>query len=1072
MTACFTWVLAASTTLHFPLAPPSTMTVPNREEEVSSHDFTSELVLAPFASRFSDVTQANSNLAEIWQSGAPDDLLQILGDRLRNELPRLNDLDSAIENLSRFVSSSRSPTSLLALFERDPGALPALLQVFATSQLLADRLIADPESFDLLRASDGQPAARRYLVDELASELKHFDQPARAAGAIRKFAQREILRIAYGEFIRDISPDKVGRQLAYVWEAAIECALQFSLKHLAETREVPLRLDNSVPEVTVIGLSSLGGEELSYASPLKLMFFYDSIDQKNSSHVAFYATLVEEVCRLLQFDDLTHAIRSIDLSESPRIAESVSICSVDDAVHAFESSGETWQRLSMVKARVVAGSQELGKVLLKRLEPWVYRRFLNRADLADIRTLRHKLERRAEQSVSESEDVVADPGGRHDIELTVQFMQLLHGSDLPDVRVSNTMDAMFALERAGCITKQEAILLSGNYARLCRLEHQLSVTSTSANANANASTPVTRSLSALPDDETSRRNIAWRLGIRSVDGTDGDHDRFMFQLRETFEVNRKIINHLMIDAPHEADSVPDVTELMLDPQPAPELVETILRRYGFAHPEIAMQDLIALSTESTPYLSPQRCRHFFALIAPTLLAEVERTPDGHATLAKLVSVTDSIGAKSMLWELFGSNRPTMQLMVRLCAATPYLTDILIRNPGMIDELVDSLLTNCLPSTQRLDAQSIELCRGAEDIEPILYSFKNAAHLTIGVRDILGKETVESTHQALSDTAEACVRRVIEFQRESLANRFGDPITSSGEPAEMIAVALGKFGGREPNYHSDLDVVFLYDADGETRRRVGGHRSTTTNHHFFDQLAQEVTSRINKPGLFGQLYELDSRLRMTGEEGLLAISIDDFLKRFRQGTASLWQRLSLCKSRSISGSRRLRQKVDSAIIDVILSTQWRPSMAGEIRTLRSRMQQSATVGNLKRGEGGLIDIELIAQALTIKYASESPEILATGTTASLALLASAGYLSEESSLSLIANYRTLRWVEANLRLMNTPARHELPEDVESMRNLAFLMNEHDEKMILARCRHACHSNRKIFDSIFDELAQSE
>ncbi len=1040
------------------------MTAPNREEEASRHDSSSEIFLAPFVSRVRDLERAKSNLAGIWQSGAPDDLLQILGDRLGTELPRLNDLDSAIENLNRFVSSSRSPTSLLALFERDPGALPALLQVFATSQLLADRLIADPESFDLLRASDGQPAARRYLVDELASELKHFDQPARAAGAIRKFAQREILRIAYGEFIRDISPDKVGRQLSYVWEAAIECALQFSLKHLAETREVPLRLDNNTPQVTVIGLSSLGGEELSYASPLKLMFFYDSIDQKNASHVSFYATLVEEVCRLLQIDDLTPLIRSIDLSESPRFAEGVTICSVDDAVHTFESSGETWQRLSMVKARVVAGSQELGKLLLKRLERWVYRRFLNRADLADIRTLRHKLERRAEQSVSQSEDVVADPGGRRDVELTVQFMQLLHGSDLPDVRVPNTMDAMFALERAGCITKQEAILLSGNYARLCRLEHQLSVMS--------ETTPVTRTLTALPDDETSRRNIAWRLGIRSDDGTDGDHDRFMLQLRETFKVNRKIINHLMIDAPHEADSVPDVTELMLDPQPAPELVEKILRRYGFTNPEIAMDDLVALSTESTPYLSPQRCRHFFALIAPTLLAEVERTPDGHATLAKLVSVTDSIGAKSMLWELFGSNRPTMQLMVRLCAATPYLTDILIRNPGMIDELVDSLLTNCLPSTQRLDAQSIELCRGAEDIEPILYSFKNAAHLTIGVRDILGKETVESTHQALSDTAEACVRRVIEFQRESLANRFGDPMKSSGDEAEMIAVALGKFGGREPNYHSDLDVVFLYDADGETRRRVGGHRSTTTNHHFFNQLAQEVTSRINKPGLFGQLYELDSRLRMTGEEGLLAISIDDFLKRFRQGTASLWQRLSLCKSRSISGSRRLRQKVDAAIIDVILSTKWRPSMAGEIRTLRGRMQQSATVGNLKRGEGGLVDIEMIAQALTLKYASESPEILATGTTASLALLASAGYLSEEVSLSLIANYRTLRWVEANLRLMNTPARHDLPEDVESMRNLAFLMNEQDEKMILARCRHACHSNRKIFDSIFDELAQSE
>ncbi len=1023
------------------------------------------LLLSSAGDRIRDPRQAQADLESIWQSGAPSDLLKNLADRLAEQLPLHHDPDRLIGNLNRFVSSSRSPTSLLALFERDPGALPSLLQVFATSQSLADRLTHDPESFDLLRASDGQPAARRYLVDELASELKHYDQPARAGMVIRKFIQREILRIAYGEFVRDISPDKVGRQLAYLADAVIECALQFAITHLSLHREMPLRSDGTTPTITVVGLASLGGEELSYLSPLKLIFLYDSIDQKNVSHVEYYEELVKEVCRLIQSDDsLDHGF-PIDLSESPRMIDGFAIGGVDDAVHFFESSGQTWQRLNFVKARVVAGSQELGQTLLRRLQPWIYRRFLNRADLADIRTLRHKLERRAEQKHATGEDVVADPGGRHDVELTIQFLQLLHGGDLPDVRLTNTTDAIFALERAGCITKQESILLSGNYARLCRLEHQLSVM---------AIAPATNGVSAtcLPADEESRRSIAWRLGIRKPDSAEGDHERFAAQLHDTFDVNRKIINHLMIDAPHESDSVPDETELMLDPEPDPELVTTVLSRHGFSSPERAMQDLAELRAESIPFLSPRRCRHFFALIAPTLLSEIHRTPDPHATLSTLVDVTDSIGAKSILWELFGSNRPTMRLMVRLCAATPYLTRILTRNPGMIDELLDSLLTNRLPSTQRLDAQSIELCRGAEDIEPILHSFKNAAHLSIGVRDILGKETVESTHQALSDTAEACVRRVIAFHQESLAQRFGDPINHRDEPAEMVALALGKFGGREPNYHSDLDVVFLYDSDGETRRRVGGHRTTTTNRHFFNQLAQEVTSRINNPGPFGQLYELDSRLRMTGEEGLLAISVDDFLKRFRQGTASLWQRLALCKARSITGSRRLRQRIDAAIIDVIVATRWNPSMAHEIRTLKTRMQQSATEGNLKRGEGGTIDVELISQTLTLKHAKDSPEIIVPGTTASLAKLASAGYLAEEDSLTLINNYRTLRWVEANLRLMNTPARHELPEDVDSMKNLAFLMNEHDDQMILARCKHARQSTRRIFNALFDRLAASD
>ncbi len=1009
-----------------------------------------------------NLDQVKADLAGIWQCGAPPDLLEGLRAQLATELVSVDDPDAAISHLGRFIDASRSPTSLLALFERDAGALAALLQVFSTSDSLANDLIADPESFDLIRASDGQPAPRRYLVDEIVAATKHLEQPERVAQTIGEFVRREHLRIAYGEFVRGVSPDKVGRQLAFVADSVIEAALAFSLQNLCRTQPLPEQPDGTPTNVTVIGLGNYGGEELSYHQPLNLVFLYDALDEKNVSHREFYATLVRNVCQLLQVDEQPNVGFTVDLSENPRYDDNHPICSVDDVMHTLESSGETWQRLAFVKARVVAGSQPLGESLLRRLAPWIYRRYLNRADLADIRTLRHKLERRAEQVGFASDDVVADPGGRHDIELTIQFLQLLHGGDLQEVRVSNTIDAIFALERAGCLTKQESMLLSGNHARLCRLEHELAVMSGA-------------SQSRLSEDPQMRTRIAWRLGIRKQDdeateSVIGDAERFIRQLTETFAVNRKIINHLIIDAPHEVDVVPDETELMLDPEPDAEQVTAILSRHGFAQPMRAMDDLVALSTESTPYLSPRRCRHFFSLIAPTLLSEISQTPNPHATLATLVRVTDSIGAKSMLWELFGSNRPTMRLMVRLCAATPYLTGILTRNPGMIDELVDSLLTNRLPSKERLDAQSIQWCRGAEDIEPILHSFKNSAHLTIGVRDVLGMESVESTHAALADTAEACVRRVIENERESLAQRFGDPMTADGEPAEFVAIALGKFGGREPNYHSDLEVVFTFDGNGETLRRVGGRRATTTNHHFFNQLAQAVIARVNHLGSGGRLYELDNRLRTSGDEGAQAILIDEYLKRFRQGTASLWQRLSLCKARPISGSRGLRQKLAAEILDVIVSTKWRCEMATEIRAMRSRMQQSATAENLKRGEGGTVDVELISQTLTLKAAGTSPKVVVGGTTASLELLAKEGFLAEEDALALISNYRTLRWVEANLRLMNTAARHELPDDDESLRHLAFLMNENDPAMILARCQHARQSNRRIFDCVFDALAR--
>ena len=200
-----------------------------------------------------------------------------------------------------------------------------------------------------------------------------------------------------------------------------------------------------------------------------------------------------------------------------------------------------------------------------------------------------------------------------------------------------------------------------------------------------------------------------------------------------------------------------------------------------------------------------------------------------------------------------------------------------------------------------------------------------------------------------------------------------------------------------------------------------------------------------------------------------MTIDEFLQGFNDDTAPLWQRLTLCKARAISGSRALRKHADDSIAQVIIETKWHPVMATEIRQMRERMQQTARRENLKRGPGGTVDVEYVAQMLTLRHAKESPAIIQRGTTASLSALADAGHLDEKHALALINGYRTLRRIEANLRLMNTPARHELPEDMDSMKNLAFLMNESDPAMIVAQCQQTRKINRSIFNQIFDQVA---
>ncbi len=283
------------------------------------------------------------------------------------------------------------------------------------------------------------------------------------------------------------------------------------------------------------------------------------------------------------------------------------------------------------------------------------------------------------------------------------------------------------------------------------------------------------------------------------------------------------------------------------------------------------------------------------------MSAIAATPDPDATLNNLSKVSDSVGGKGVLWELFSFNPPTLRLYVELCSSSQYLSGILTSNPGMLDELLDSLLLDKLPTLELLRATLAELCRGAEDIEPALHSFKNAQQLRVGVRDILGKERIEATTGALSDIAQVCLEQIARTEFDRLAGKFGVPMVGEGEemagPCELVIVSLGKFGGRELNYYSDLDLIFLYEADGVTQHTRRSRLNTTTNNqHFFSELAQRIIKVASQLGPFGRLYEIDPRLRPTGRSGALATSLAEFTRYFACGQGQLWERQALCKAR--------------------------------------------------------------------------------------------------------------------------------------------------------------------------------
>jgi len=1016
-----------------------------------------------------DVARAHATLTAIAEAGVTLDLVSVVCRQLEEQLGRYPDPDMALDNLARFVAAARNPLSVAALFERDPESLRTLLAIFANSQHLSNLLVLDPESFDALRLTEGRPVARQTLVDELVAEVAALEQDHAVLAALRRFKYRETLRIAYGDIVRAQGLETVTRQISYVADALLEAALQAALRKTEAARGTPRAADGRPARMIVLAMGKLGGVELNYSSDVDLVFLYDEDGQTDgprpTTNAEFFAQVARECVRLLAHPTDMGIVYRVDLRLRPDGERGPMVLSTAAALAYYENRGRTWERQALIKARPAAGDLAGGFDFLERLRPWIFRRYLTRADISGIQTLKRRIERQAHDAGVDARDVKRGHGGIRDIEFVIQFLQLLNGAGEPALQIGNTLEAIAQLENVGCLRNQERTILEENYTFLRNIEHRLQIL-------------FDLQTHLLPTAPEELRKLALRMGYRDGPGRTA-LAAFETDYRERTALNRRILDHLLHEAfPGDVQTEAEV-DLVLDPRPPEERIAEVLGKYPFRDVKQAYRNLMALGEEQIRFLSTRRCRHFLASIAPSLLAAIAQTPDPDATLVNLGQVSASLGGKGVLWELFSASPPLLKLYVELCAYSPYLCGILTSNPGMIDGLMDSLVLDKLPSDESLRRGLADLCWGAEDLDPILHGFKNDQQLRVGVRDILGKEDIQATTATLSTVAETCLDQIATFQLDRLVAKYGRPMpprdpTSTrrrgGRPSELIILALGKLGGREMNYHSDLDVIFLYETDGHTVQtsRFGRDR-TTTNQHFFSELAQRIIQTTSRLGPLGRLYEIDARLRPTGQSGALAVPLDEFVRYFAEGDGQLWERQALCKARVVFGSPRVAKRARAAVARAVFGRQWRPADAEAIRQMRRRQEKQAPPGHLKRAAGGLADIEFLVQMLQLRHGRHNPSVRTPNTLAALAALGEAGLLGTDDVQFLSESYRFLRTIESRLSLLGLAGQNTLPADPTERARLAHLLGFAEADALGAEYRRFAEETRRRFDRLFDQAA---
>lgn len=985
--------------------------------------------------RISDPAAARHALLDLAEAGVPLDLLATICTQLDALLPTVDDAGEVLEGLRQFVLSSRSPLSFAALAERDVTTLPMLVRVLSWGGVWRETILRDPEAFDLLRLTEGQPVERATLVADVTAEATNLHDERSQLADLRRIKRREQLRIVYGERVGKHKPELVWQQLTYLAEALLAGALAAAQQKLQSTKPPTGSARRTPPlgAVSLLAVGRCGAGEQDYSDHLQLLLIHEALpvdDALRRAAADQYERLARVFFRLLTESTDLGTLYQVELQCLPQRETPSATIAADEAAALLDEFGRTWHRQSFTQARCVAGDRTLAEHFLQQIEPWIYRRLLSPADEAGLRALKRRIIRRAElatASADEKDDIELGPGGLFDFEQTLQFLRLLSGGDLLQVRLPGTLDAIAGLEQAGAINVPERTALEDVYLALRRNLH-LSQTS---------------------------------AGVASG---------------QTLATSNALLRSLLQAAfPDEPEPAAEV-DLLLAPHPSAAEATEILSRYHFQDCPAALRHLNDLASERTAYLSTRRCRYYLSAIIGRLLTAIAGTPQPDVTLANLSRVSDSLGGKGVLWELFHAHQPSLELYVRVCGCSPYLSDLMITNPGMLDELLDSLQLTRHPDLPELQRSWQELQRGGGSPLLKLLAFKASRHLQIGVRDVLQREPIETTLHSLSDVAEVCVAAVAQHEFERLSEKHGRPMIEegplAGEPCGFSILALGKLGGQEPNYHSDFQIAFVYEAEGATAAAERAKRvQTTTNGHFFTQLAQRVLKEVSQSTPQGRLYPLEAGLRPLGTAGPLANSLADLAAHFQSETAPLAHWQSLLKARAIFGTPTARGTAMHAVRQWLTSRPWQLTDAVQLYQQRLQLDQGAAELNIKRGVGGTLDIEYVVQRLQLEHAHHEPRVLEPGTRPAINALQTAGILAKSDAERWSQSYRLLRRIECGIRLLNSRDRHVLPADSGDLHRLSLLLGYPSPADLHDACVQTMAANRQQFLAAFADAQQA-
>ncbi|PID65372.1 MAG: bifunctional [glutamate--ammonia ligase]-adenylyl-L-tyrosine phosphorylase/[glutamate--ammonia-ligase] adenylyltransferase [Gammaproteobacteria bacterium] len=843
----------------------------------------------------------------------------------------------------------------------------------------------------------------KYYDDyhRLLSKLIRHKNEVEAAKILRRFRVEQQVELACRDILGQISIEKVLRSLSDLASACLDVTYYYVYELLAKRHGVPLDSVGQQQHLAILGMGKLGGGELNFSSDIDLILAYpqkgetqgNEHGEKIIDNELFFHRLAQKLIRLLDKYDENGFVYRVDMRLKP-FGSVGTLCTTFAAMKRYYlQHGRNWERYALVKMRAVAGNIAAGNALVDDLTPFIYQRHVDYEAVNSIEEMKTKIVANSHEK-NLRDNLKLGQGGIREIEFLVQTFQMMYGGRMTELRGQSLLTALQALREKELLSDKVTEMLRTHYLRLRKIENAIQYYRDQQTHD-------------LPNKTEPRKALLTALQIDDWLTLVGEVNRIRF---EVFQLFQRVFAT-------QDDNISHVDEEKLSEEYWLDLVyQTDITREGA---ETIAGDFLRFYQRMKNHDLGDKYLIRLNWVLPQVIQALDGEENPVKIAKHMLELLEAIIGESVYLSLLVEHPSVLKKIMHLFMHSSWMTRFLCKHPRVIDELIHETHEDIdidAKSIRRELNHAISQSVGADAVISKLIDFKNAQMFRIASADLQNKIRLMHVSDHLTWTAEAIIKAVLQLAQNEMAEKYGQPtyeLNGRTYKAQFGVIAYGKLGGLEMGYGSDLDLVFLHSSQGE-KQQTNGERCVD-NDVFFTRLVGKFNNYMTTLTPSGKLYEIDIRLRPSGQSGLLVHSLTAFA-HYQQSEAWTWEHQALVRARFIAGGKAVKKGFKAVRRKVIAKDRNEEKLKNDVLKMREKMQQSQQqpdkgMVHVKHGRGGVTDIEFIVQYLLLKHSKDYRHLIrCSDNMRQLAALELFDILRSADAADLRSVYRTFRlWI---------------------------------------------------------------